>query len=252
VKNKNKNNSVIFLTTLSVYLGLVLVGGATPSVLAQTKNQVITETEKPSENSSLCQNLSANAQLLFDKGFFVVPIADFLKDLDSLSKLGKFSSKFPFTQFFTYEFSIEDINGKPVTYYGKGTNDPSRNHWFDAAFYDAVNKITTQLPDKEFRVNSSSNPYKNSLAQNVKFELNQNDFVAQISFDAASADKANQLIKLYNDSFALGACGLSDSQKTFYQNTRATFENNQVFIVTRLPRGSLDELLKQNAKAENE
>ena len=37
---RNKNNSIIFLTTLSVYLGLVLVGG-TPSVLtyaALTRN----------------------------------------------------------------------------------------------------------------------------------------------------------------------------------------------------------------------
>jgi hypothetical protein len=33
--SKSKNNSIIFLTTLSVYLGLVLVGGAAPHVLAQ-------------------------------------------------------------------------------------------------------------------------------------------------------------------------------------------------------------------------
>jgi hypothetical protein len=35
VKERNKNNSIIFLTTLSVYLGLVLVGGAMSPVLAQ-------------------------------------------------------------------------------------------------------------------------------------------------------------------------------------------------------------------------
>ena len=34
MSNKNKHNSIVFLTTLSVYLGLVLVG-ATPQVLAQ-------------------------------------------------------------------------------------------------------------------------------------------------------------------------------------------------------------------------
>jgi hypothetical protein len=36
-----------------------------------------------------------------------------------------------------------------------------------------------------------------------------------------------------------------------YQNTEISRENNQIFIVTRLPRGSLDELLKQDAKAES-
>jgi hypothetical protein len=35
VKERSKNNSIIFLTTLSVYLGLVLVGGAMSPVLAQ-------------------------------------------------------------------------------------------------------------------------------------------------------------------------------------------------------------------------
>ena len=39
-------------------------------------------------------------------------------------------------------------------------------------------------------------------------------------------------------------------EKIIYENTKVTSENNQVFIVTRLPRGSLDELLK-NAKAES-
>jgi hypothetical protein len=29
-----------------------------------------------------------------------------------------------------------------------------------------------------------------------------------------------------------------------YENTSVTFENNQVFIVTRLPRGSIDSLLR--------
>jgi hypothetical protein len=32
--NNRKHNSIIFLTTLGVYLGLVLVGGATPQVFA--------------------------------------------------------------------------------------------------------------------------------------------------------------------------------------------------------------------------
>lgn len=39
-------------------------------------------------------------------------------------------------------------------------------------------------------------------------------------------------------------------EKIVAENTKVTLENNQVFIVTRLPRGSLDNLLKQDAKAE--
>ena len=51
MSNRKNYNSIVFLTTLSVYLGLVLVGGATPSVLAQAattrdfniKNEIVVE-----------------------------------------------------------------------------------------------------------------------------------------------------------------------------------------------------------------
>jgi hypothetical protein len=44
---------------------------------------------------------------------------------------------------------------------------------------------------------------------------------------------------------------INNSQIIIYQSTEISKENNQVFIITRLPRGSLDELLKQDAKAES-
>jgi hypothetical protein len=242
MSNRKNYNSIVFLTTLSVYLGLVLVGGASP-VLAQTTNRVIAKAESFEKKSLLCENFSTEAQYLFDKGFFIVPVEDFLKDLENLSKLGKFSPDAPFAEFFIYEFNVEDVDGRPVALYGKGANKPYRNRWFDAAFFDAVDKIAARLPNGEFRINKFANPYKNSFGQTIKFELNQNEFVAQTSFDVISADKGNQLVELYNASFALGECRSADAQKVAYQSTRATFQNNQVFIVTRLPRASIDEFL---------
>jgi hypothetical protein len=37
----------------------------------------------------------------------------------------------------------------------------------------------------------------------------------------------------------------SEPQKVVYENTKITSQKNQIFIVTRLPRGSIDSLLKQ-------
>src|SRR5215213_10130440 len=69
MSNRKNYNSIVFLTTLSVYLGLVLVGGATPSVLAQAattrdfniKNEIVVEDDldkKPDDeaNSELKNN----------------------------------------------------------------------------------------------------------------------------------------------------------------------------------------------------
>ncbi|HMS39984.1 MAG TPA: hypothetical protein PKE69_07155, partial [Pyrinomonadaceae bacterium] len=116
------------------------------------------------------------------------------------------------------------------------------NNWFAAAFYEAVDKITLQLPNEESRINSFTNKYPKALSQNVKFELTQTEFTAQTTFEAISAEKADFLAGIYNESFAIGKC---NSVNILYENTKAMTENNQVFIVTRLPRGSIDALLAE-------
>ncbi len=241
MNKKTNHNSIVFLTTLSVYLGLALVGGNT-QVLAQTANQVVVKNESLERKNSLCESFSAESQNLFDKGFFVIPVRDFLRDLENLSKLGKFSAAAPFSELFTFEYDIQDVAGKPVALFGKGTNKPSKNHWFYAAFFDVTNRITATLPNEELRINNSTNKYPNALSQKVKFELSQTEFTVQVSFEAVSAEKADFLAGIYNESFAIGKCS---SVNNLYENTRATSENNQVFIVTRLPRGSLDTLLAE-------
>ena len=238
MSKKNNYNSIVFLTTLSVYLGLVLVGG-NAQVLAQTANQIVVKNETLERKNSLCENFSTEAQNLFDKGFFVIPVRDFLRDLENLSKLGKFSADAPFTELFFCEFEVQDDAGKPRSFFGKGAIKPA-NDWFLVAVKDSIIKISATLPNEEFRINNSTNKYPNALSQKVKFELSQTEFTAQVSFEAVSAEKANFLAGIYNESFAIGEC---NSVNNLYENTKATSENNQIFIVTRLPRGSLDTLL---------
>ena len=94
MKGKNKNNSIVFLTTLSVYLGLVLVGGATPSVLAHaalTKNfDVQDEIEVKDDLDKKPDN--PNAENFFEIGLENALI-EFVNDLQELNKLGKYQSK---------------------------------------------------------------------------------------------------------------------------------------------------------------
>src|SRR5215203_885631 len=85
--SERKNyNSIVFLTTLSVYLGLVLVGGATPSVLAQAattrdfniKNEIVVEDDldkKPDDNCDEGREIDIAGVLV-----------DFVNDLKSLRK----------------------------------------------------------------------------------------------------------------------------------------------------------------------
>src|SRR6185436_16216295 len=64
-----------------------------------------------------------------------------------------------------------------------------------------------------------------------------------ISFEKNSARDASFLAENLNTQFFLKACRDNYSVKQIYINTQAISTNNQVFIVTRLPRASIDELL---------
>ena len=67
-----------------------------------------------------------------------------------------------------------------------------------------------------------------------------------ICFKKDSSQKASLLTDQLNMEFRFRAYNAERKFiKQIYENTEATFENNQVFIVTRLPRGSLDALLAQ-------
>ena len=70
---KKTNNSILFLTTLGVYLGLVLVGGAAPQVFAHsalTRNfelqdeiEVSDDLEKKPDNEAAALSLSIKTYL---------------------------------------------------------------------------------------------------------------------------------------------------------------------------------------------
>jgi hypothetical protein len=70
----------------------------------------------------------------------------------------------------------------------------------------------------------------------------------KISFTKSNAE---QFADFLNREFSFYFSVENTLTKELYENAKVTSENNQVFIVTRLPRGSLDELLKQDAKAES-
>jgi NCAIR mutase (PurE)-related protein len=84
----------------------------------------------------------------------------------------------------------------------------------------------------------------------IRLEANGADLSLKVSFKESNAELLAQSLSQGFYQVALSA--KNTLTKQVYENTKATSKNNQVFIVTRLPRGSLDALLKQDAKAENQ
>ncbi len=249
MNQRSKNNSIIFLTTLSVYLGLVLVGGAMSPVLAQaatTRNfnvQDEIEVKDDLDNKPDDEELEALSGAI---GNYFGDLENFIEDLQKLHGIEKFNADFD-----TFEFAKEAFN--PCISDGTLLNETSKrinNRWLEAAVIDASYKtenwdfLSDCLPHDEF---------KNARSAGISIGYDKSELKYEIFITKDSPQKAKQLaehlvqaFKLYEPDEEVIVAG------KLYEKTSFKSENNQVFIITRLPRGSLDELFKQNAKADNQ
>jgi hypothetical protein len=232
-------NQIIFLTTLSVYLGLVLVG-ASPQVLAQAaltskfeiKDQIEKKDDldkKPKENdliSSEINKLVSELNILSEKERF---------SWDSIS-----------------HYKVSDLS------YDEWVDDPyprffhkSIEWGWDNDFYEefalTIEKITFEVFENILKHKAklgSNEKYSQSIdfstlieSKTIKIDLkitNKNKSVADFIYNEYKKELQQTLSNQ----------GLP-KQKLVAENTTVTAENNQVFIVTRLPRAAIDSLTKQ-------
>ncbi len=249
MSDRKKYNSIVFLTTLSVYLGLVLVGGANPSVLAQAattrdfniKNEIVVEDDldkKPDDEvRKLLEKLDSD-YFTIDKYFG--EIEDFLIDLKKLNSIEKFDLDDDFHAKLTRSMPC---NGNV----GIGSKDFNVNYnkWLTPALTDAVNELEDYtkfledcLPSQKFEDDEERNSAISLIYDSSELKI-------EISGQKKSFQDTVNLAENLNKVFAIKLRKVVDKPliKKIYENTKAHAENNQVFIVTRLPRASIDSLL---------
>ena len=237
MNNRNKNNRIVFLTTLSVYLGLVLVGG-TPQVLAQaatTRNfnvqdeiEVRDDLDKKPEDSEAEYSSAKDFPVLF---------IQLLNEIRTEAESGKYSAPIQTEFDFQRTFSVSGLRGNY-----RGGTDIS-----DLDFYRFVNNaVNEKFKSKISEVSDFID--RKSKSWQIQIKVDNSDLSFKASFTKLNA--ASFVAFLNREFVSLGLSAENTLTRQVYENTKATSENNQVFIVTRLPRGSLDEFLK-NAKAES-
>ncbi len=229
MSQRNKNNSIVFLTTLSVYFGLVLVGG-TPSVSAQKLLQEKIEIVYLSDEKILAEYVSAFQTL------FVLSKEVSLEHSEDLKAL--YGNQIKDGE---YKFhSFHSINGDlSQTYKGASGDGKMLSSGKLHPSFEKLNKIfphTTEEDKPQIKINLA---------------LTNKDFSLKVTAYQDSNEQAEQIFNSYTNELSRIRIQQADQFRIIYQNTEISRENNQIIIVTRLPRGSLDELLKQNAKAES-
>ncbi|HLM61554.1 MAG TPA: hypothetical protein VK308_12180 [Pyrinomonadaceae bacterium] len=238
MSQRNKNNSIIFLTTLSVYLGLVLVGGVTPSVLAQaatTRNfNVQDEIEFKDDLDKKPDDAENDISLAKD---FPALFIQLLDEIRNEANSGKYSAPVQSEFDFETRYSIRGLRGN----HRGGTDilDLDFERFVEKAVDEKFKSKVSEISDF---VDGKSKGWQ------IQIKVDNSDLLFKASFTKSNAALYAALL---NQEFGFSVLSAKDTLvKQIYENTRVTSENNQVFIVTRLPRGSLDKFVKQDAKAD--
>jgi len=250
MSNRKNYNSIVFLTTLSLYLGLVLAGGTTPTVLAQAattrnfdiKSEIVVEDDLDKKPDDDAIKLSGAT------GGYFNDLEWLIEDLQELHQDEKFNLDFD-----TFEFkeaqiaqcNLETIRRAVIT-----SRVSKVDRWIAPAIEPAISRFESYaflgdcLPNDEL-IEFSSDEF--GKKEGVQFELETSYDKAALkvalSITKESPQRAKQLLDRFNQ--AQKIYELDEEEiiiKKIYENTTFSSENNQVFIVTRLPRASIDDL----------
>jgi hypothetical protein len=178
---------------------------------------------------------------------YFADLEHFILNLQKLRSIEKFDPDYDKFALETIKFVPCDVNGDPIA-----ENQASKsidNHWLEPAITDVVykledtNSLSDCLPSNKFGKHKATN-------SGIRLSYDKDGLKVEISGYKSSPQKSKRFVERFNQ--VLKNYDLAEDEiivGQIYKYTSIKSENNQVLIVTRLPRGSLDELLKQDAKA---
>lgn len=213
----------MFLTTLGLYIGLVMVGGSTPAIAQKTPvRQTVRSTAQP-----------ANAKVDFYNEVYVLSVVRLVEELDRLAKQGDFN----WSSSLNHEIEGLHIgsDGHPVAF---GSGDIGKAQ--DIVFNSALNIGRGIFAKKTLFGPADFGSYQ--LDYKFNLEKDTLDITATVKRPNDHPAFLNWLsAHLTRQSPANIA---APRNKVVAEQTRVTPANDQVTIVTRLPRGSIDQLLR--------
>lgn len=244
---KRSQNSVLILATLGVYLGLVLAGAA-PQVLANAalskqfnvRDEI--EFKDDLDNKPDQERSTVNDSVKI----YLEDVEYFLSSLGRLQKRGNFDfSKDTFDVVETTILPCIDANlaGRYTPVKFVSTSEQAR-----PALSYLMRGMTYgySLGDCV-----STSEFKGQTAVDNKFDFHFDGkaFWTNVAIKKESPQKANELIAALSATLErYSTASPSDLRTEIIRNTSFTAANDQVTIVTRLPRGSLLSLLASDAK----
>lgn len=231
-KNRKNYNSVIFLTTLSVYLGLALVGAPAPILAQAALTSRLEVKNKVQRKDDLDKDPTEN-------DLFASSLVSLVGQLNRLSEKGSFDWNVK-DEFEIESFAFCESDNLP-SFMGSGSINRQVDYELEKASIEIARRLFEKITELKI-----GNKYDRIIDYKFSFDNKSLDIQTKIKFES---EKDSQFFAKALTSYLNQITSISKltNEKTVAENTEVNSANNQVFIVTRLPRGSLDALLAQRS-----
>jgi hypothetical protein len=237
----SKQNPILVLATLGVYFGLIM-SGAAPSVLA---NAALTRQFDVKDEIELKDDLDTKpdderSPVTTSVQIYLEDVEYFLASLAKLNKTGRFDTR-------SDTFSVAQNTSLPcVDGNRKGRFTPIKFELSNEASKSALEYFSRGMvygyslgdcvATSEFDVSAAESKFD--------YALDLKSFTINVSVRKESNVRAIDLARQLESTFKLYFAQTSSKlRQAVIRNTRLTAKNDQVLVVTRLPRAGLISLL---------
>jgi hypothetical protein len=247
LSSRKAQNSILFLTTLGVYLGLLMVGGSVPQVFAHSATnrhfEITDEIEIKDDLDNKPDDERSPVKVSIEN--YLDDVELFISSLHDLQKRGLFD---PTRETFAVGQSTElpcipanKIGSYTVTEFA--TSDENARdtlEWFSKRLTDGYS-LGDCLPNSRFEATQTHD-------SKFRVKLDRSLFSIEVAIKKASPREAVLLAADLQNTFRnLKIASANAARLRIYENTTFRSENDQIFIITRLPRAGLESLLASNA-----
>jgi len=242
-----KNNSIFFLTTLGVYLGLMLVGGAAPQVFAHgalTRNFELQDEIEISDD--LDNKPDVEPTLSISIKTYLEDVEYFLNALQKLEREGKFNPS-------RDAFEVTQTTLLPcVPANNVGSYTANRFELENESLRPSLERFSKLLTDGYSLADCLPNSHfdgKEVTSSKFTFKLDSSALAVQFAVQKVSPEIAKRLsVDLATVLTKFTPNGGELARRKIFENTSFDSKNDQVTVVTRLARADLDPLLTSRAK----
>lgn len=235
------------MTTLGVYLGLLMVGGAAPQVFAHSATTRAFEiTDEIEIKDELDKNPDERITARLSLVTYFQDVELFIKTLKRLGGTKYFdpaNDSFEVTQATQLPCVAANKTGS-YTANKFVTKNESLRPWLES-----FSKLLTDgyslgdcLPNSRFAPSEATDSIFN-------FRLDKDTFFVEVKVKKNSPEGAKLLAGDLANTFAVLKTESTDAIRLkLYETTAFCVENNQIFVITNLPRAALDPLLAKDAE----